>query len=93
MRVEVCLIVAGKLAGLHTDNHHFSWVEGKGNVEDMAALLRAFPVEVSEARLTTGRGFTITGLPANFISRLLSNIPHPTWSKIQVRTDTCCRCK
>eukprot|EP00972_Heterocapsa_arctica_P100565 14827750-Heterocapsa_arctica.AAC.1 len=25
MRAEVCLVVAGKLAGLHTDNHHCSW--------------------------------------------------------------------
>eukprot|EP00972_Heterocapsa_arctica_P007936 1158193-Heterocapsa_arctica.AAC.1 len=25
MRVEVCLVVAGKLAGLHTDNHSCSW--------------------------------------------------------------------
>eukprot|EP00972_Heterocapsa_arctica_P087754 12941608-Heterocapsa_arctica.AAC.1 len=59
----------------------------------MAALLRALPVVVKEARLTTGRGFAITGLPANFVSRLLSNMPHPTWSRIQVRTDASCRCK
>eukprot|EP00972_Heterocapsa_arctica_P085098 12539105-Heterocapsa_arctica.AAC.1 len=25
MRVEVCLVVAGKLAGLHTDKHSCSW--------------------------------------------------------------------
>eukprot|EP00972_Heterocapsa_arctica_P035563 5233626-Heterocapsa_arctica.AAC.1 len=93
MRAEICLVVAGKLAGLHTDNHCCSWVEGKGRHEDMANLLRAFPVEVREARLTTGQGFTVTGLPGNFISRLLSNHPHPTWGKIRIITDACCRCK
>eukprot|EP00972_Heterocapsa_arctica_P113162 16435703-Heterocapsa_arctica.AAC.1 len=59
----------------------------------MAALLRAFPVVVEEARLTTGAGFTVTGLPANFINRLLSNIPHPKWSKVEIRTSASCRCK
>eukprot|EP00972_Heterocapsa_arctica_P106216 15646633-Heterocapsa_arctica.AAC.1 len=66
MRAELCLVVAGKLAGLHTDNHQCSWIEGKGSARYMSDLLRALPVEVHEVNLPTGKGFTITGMPANF---------------------------
>eukprot|EP00972_Heterocapsa_arctica_P037504 5521419-Heterocapsa_arctica.AAC.1 len=59
----------------------------------MAALLRALPVVVSEVKLTTGKGFAVTGLPANFVNRLLSNIPRPTWSKLEIKADASCRCK
>eukprot|EP00972_Heterocapsa_arctica_P072522 10709221-Heterocapsa_arctica.AAC.1 len=32
-------------------------------------------------------------MPANFVSRLLSHIPYPTWGRIQIMSETSCRCK
>eukprot|EP00972_Heterocapsa_arctica_P115501 16448052-Heterocapsa_arctica.AAC.1 len=93
MRAEICLIVAGKLAGLHTDNHTCSWVEGEGDFAEVAATLTALPVEVRKEKLPSGAGFSVHGLPANFTHRLLANHNHPRWRNVRIIADKACHCK
>eukprot|EP00972_Heterocapsa_arctica_P031044 4567148-Heterocapsa_arctica.AAC.2 len=93
MRTQVFLVVAGKLAGLHTDNHDCTWVTGRGEARNMADLLRAFPVDVTEEVHWGGPGFAIRGLPANFIIKLLNAMRNPTWGSLTRRSRDVSECK
>eukprot|EP00972_Heterocapsa_arctica_P055896 8245177-Heterocapsa_arctica.AAC.1 len=93
MRLEICLVIAGKLAGLHTDNHTWTWGEGIGEASKITTLLKALPVEVTEMNQLTGSGFAVRGLPSIFVHSLVSCMPRPTWDHLVVRADSTCRCK
>eukprot|EP00972_Heterocapsa_arctica_P105749 15578803-Heterocapsa_arctica.AAC.1 len=58
---------AGKVAGLHTDTHECSWIEGSGDYANTKQLLKPLPVAVRPIPAKEGGGFRVEGLPAQLV--------------------------